>query len=208
MAKIFITGTGTEVGKTIVSGILAVHSSYSYWKPIQSGASRGTDSDQVKNLSPSTHIIPEAYKLNAFLSPDQAAILENQYINIQNIPHPQQSNILIEGAGGIYTPLNEKERIIDLIPKIADGCIIVASSSLGTITPTLLTIEALQTHNIPIYGLILNGSLNRMNRKSITNYTNVKIVGCLPKIENLSHQYVITYTKKYFTNELRNELKF
>ncbi len=208
MAKIFITGIGTEIGKTIVSAILAAHSNYYYWKPIQSGAHEGMDAQQIKNISPYTQIIPSTYTLQAFLSPDQAAKLENCEIDINKLIPPKYNNVLIEGAGGIYTPLNTHTRIIDIIPKIADGCIVVTHSGLGTITPTLLTIEALQQRNIKIYGIVMCGALHRMNRQSIQNFTSVKIIGSIPILKDLSPDYIKYNTKKYFTKELRHELEF
>jgi dethiobiotin synthetase len=209
MVKLFITGTSTDIGKTIISTILALHTGYSYWKPIQSGAIVAKDADVVGQVSSNTAIIPSIYTLDAFLSPDQAAQLENVQIDLQALVNASpDSSVVVEGAGGVYVPLNDTDLIIDMIKKVADSVIVVASSQLGTINHTLLTIDALKKYNIPIRGIILNGPLHRMNSRSIQNFTDVPIIACIPPIYNFTYEYIKLYTKKYFTRGFRNEFKF
>src|SRR4051812_44669988 len=118
MSQFFITGTDTNVGKTLVSAILTMALNAVYWKPVQSGTS---DKEQVQEWTQlsDNHFLPSLYSLKAALSPDQAARLENIKIELSNCTLPQiHQSLIVEGAGGVKSPLNEKECIIDLIKKL------------------------------------------------------------------------------------------
>ncbi|WP_370931671.1 dethiobiotin synthase [Bartonella sp. DGB1] len=182
---IFITGTGTNVGKTTISSWLTLHSNYSYFKPIQTGACEQIDSDIVFKIS-NCKIYPEIYNYPEPLSPHIAAEKNNEIIDLNKIILPTDKNLLIEGAGGILVPINKNELMIDLIKKLNVPTIIVASNILGTINHSLLTIKVLQEYKIPILGVILTGHENPENKQAIEYFGKTKILAQLPFIDKVS----------------------
>lgn len=185
----FITGTDTGVGKTLVSAILTYVLRGCYWKPIQSGAKDELpDLERVKQLTQlaSAHFYPSRYVLQAPLSPDQAAALEQIHIDLDECVLPMtEKPLLVEGAGGIYVPLNEQQVMLDLIKKLALPVIIVARGTLGTINHTLLTIEGLRQHHIPIHGVVFNGQLNPANQKAIEKWGKVRTLFHIPVFDTI-----------------------
>src|SRR5664279_2336004 len=106
MKSIFITGTGTDVGKTLVAAIVTEALQADYWKPVQAGFSEATDSLRIEQLitNNQTKIHPELYKLKMAASPHLAAEAENIQIHIKDIVGqlPKTKNrLVIEGAGGL-----------------------------------------------------------------------------------------------------------
>jgi len=193
MKKIFVAGISTNVGKTVISAILTEYLQADYWKPIQTGSVEGRDLQTVKNLvsNGKSQFFEENYLFSQPYSPHYAAILDNQSVDIQTIIPPKtDNNLIIEGAGGLFVPLNGKELLIDLIPKIADEVILVCSEYLGSINHTLLSIEALQSRKIPIKGLIFNGDFFADNQLFILNYSQVFNLGHIPKLENISKENI------------------
>jgi dethiobiotin synthetase len=176
----FITGIGTNVGKTIVSAILTEKLEADYWKPIQSGTNEGLDSNTIKELisNSKTVIHPESYLLKEPLSPNLAAKKENRTIALENINLPLTSNhLIIEGAGGLMVPINNKHYVIDLAKKFDCEIIVVMSNYLGCINHSLLTIDYLIRNNFKIKALIFNGDFNVEVKESITNYApSIKII--------------------------------
>jgi dethiobiotin synthetase len=186
--KIFITGTNTNIGKTVISSWLCAHSSYSYFKPIQTGGIEGTDSKFVKQAT-GVDIYPESYLYKVPLSPHLAASLEGSEIDINNIKLPDINNLIIEGAGGVMVPLNKQFLMIDLIKKLELAVIIVSISKLGTINHTLLTIEALQARGIKILGVIMNKAEREdKNAKAIEFYGKVDLLGSLPQLSEINNK--------------------
>jgi len=180
--KLFITGIGTDVGKTIVSAIITEALAADYWKPIQAGDLNASDSHQVKSyLSNSKTVIhPNSYALNTPASPHLAAELDHLTISLEHIQEPQtQNHLVIEGAGGVFVPLNATDCVIDLIQP--DYKVIVVSRHyLGSINHTLLTIEALKNRNIAIAGIVFNGNENKATESIILSKTSLQ---CLGRIE-------------------------
>jgi dethiobiotin synthetase len=177
--QIFITGTGTNIGKTLVCSWLCLHTGYAYFKPIQTGTTEGTDSNLVSKLA-GTRIYKEAYRYKAPLSPHLAASLVNEEIDITKIMLPATKNLIVEGAGGLLVPVNKKYFIIDLIKQFSIPVILVANTNLGTINHTLLSLEALKARDIKILGVICSGTLNQDNIDAIEFYGNTKVLACLP----------------------------
>ncbi|RZK09825.1 MAG: dethiobiotin synthase [Flavobacterium sp.] len=181
--KLFITGISTDVGKTIASSIITEALEADYWKPIQAGDLDSSDSHKIKAyLSNSkTKIFENSYALLTPASPHLAAAIDGVVIDLKKIIEPETSNhLVIEGAGGIFVPINDQETIVDLIQP--DYKVIVVSRHyLGSINHTLLTIEALQHRKIKIAGIIFNGDENKSSEAIILNKTGVKFLG---RIEN------------------------
>jgi dethiobiotin synthetase len=183
MKSYFITGIGTDVGKTVASAILVEALQADYWKPIQAGELNNTDSMKVLSLisnSKST-IHPETYLLSKGMSPHAAARIDKIKISLKKIILPKTANtLIIEGAGGLMVPLNNESLIIDLIEKFRLEVILVSSNYLGSINHTLLSVEALKHRNIPIAGIIFNGKSTKSSQDYILKHSGLK---CLLKIE-------------------------
>lgn len=183
MKKFFVTGIGTNVGKTVVSAILTEALNADYWKPIQSGLSEGRDTDIVKSFISNTKSVfhQEAYSLKEPASPHIAAKKENVTININNIKLPDTDNhLIIEGAGGPMVPINETDFIIDLAKKFDAPVILVVNNYLGCISHTLLCIDYLLNNHFKFQGLILNGNFDEEVEKSISRYKSVKVLAKIP----------------------------
>jgi dethiobiotin synthetase len=187
MKDIFVTGIGTDIGKTVVSAILTEALQADYWKPVQSGSVELTDSQRVQSLVSNGRSVfhPEAYLLQAPLSPHAAAALENKKIDLANIRLPQtQNRLVVEGAGGLYVPLNDEHLVVDLICHLQLPVVVVSANYLGSINHTLLTLEALRSRNIPVVGLIFNGEPNPATEDYIVQHTGVrKLLSVLPEAE-------------------------
>lgn len=183
--KIFITGTDTNIGKTLICSWIALHTGFSYFKPIQTGTRDGSDSFEVQKLS-DTKIYPEVYSYREPLSPHLAAKMENDMINIEKIVLPEVSNLIIEGAGGVLVPINDTYLMVDLIKKLGAPVVLVARTTLGTINHTLLSLEALRSRNIPLLGVIMNGKNNIQNSNAIEVYGRTSVLAEFPKLENVS----------------------
>ena len=177
--KLFITGIGTDVGKTIASAIITEALQADYWKPIQAGDLSQSDGHKISNyISNSKTIVhPNSYALNTPASPHYAASLDNLVIDIKKIKEPKtQNHLVIEGAGGILVPLNDKDTIADLIQP-GYKVIVVSRHYLGSINHTMMTIEALNSRKITIAGIIFNGDENPATESIILSKTGVKNLG-------------------------------
>tara|TARA_B110000914_G_C15415184_1_gene423769 strand:+ start:372 stop:977 length:606 start_codon:yes stop_codon:yes gene_type:complete len=177
--RLFVTGIGTEVGKTISSSILVENLKADYWKPIQAGELENSDSIKVKNLISNTKSVfhSESYKLKEPMSPHAAAERDNITIELLKIIPPKTDNhLVIEGAGGVFVPLNKEDCILDIIPKTNSEVVIVSRHYLGSINHTLLTIKALQDRNISIKGIIFSGDENKDTENIIIKMTGIKFL--------------------------------
>lgn len=182
--KIFISGTGTDVGKTLICSWLVLHTGFTYFKPIQTGAREQRDLEVVKTLS-NTTTYPENYCYQEPCSPHLAASLADDEIDIKKITLPQHNKIIIEGAGGVLVPINNNCLMTDLIKQFNAPVILVAHSHLGTINHTLLSLEALRARNIKILGVIMNGTPNENNKKAIEFYGKTQVLAEFPKLDNV-----------------------
>lgn len=199
MRKIFVTGNGTDVGKTFVSAILVESLRADYWKPVQSGSVEQTDGNVVKHLisNDKTVIHPEIYNLKAVASPHTAAELENIHMQEKKIVTPPTSNtLIIEGAGGVYVPLNNKFFIIDLIEQLQAEALVVSRNYLGSINHTLLTIEALKTRKIPIAGIIFNGKQNPSGEAVILETSGIRFLGRVEEESIIDKAVVLKYASR------------
>jgi len=193
MAKYFITGIGTGIGKTLISAVLTEKLKADYWKPIQSGDLDTSDSITIHSLisNKQTVIHPESYRLTQPLSPHLSARLDGIEIDLNKINVPLTDNdLIIEGAGGLMVPLNEKELIIDLIKKLNIEVILVSQNYLGSINHTLLSVNLLKQYEIPIKGIIFNGDENVETERYIQQYAKIKKLGIIPSFSNIDKEKV------------------
>lgn len=183
--QVFISGTDTNIGKTVISSWLALHTGFAYFKPIQTGILDDRDAVTVSKLA-NVKIYPEMFCYKHPLSPHLAASLEGEEIDIQKIILPKEQNLIIEGAGGLLVPINKEYLMIDLIKQLRTSVILVASSKLGTINHTLLSLEALNKRDIKVLGVIINGPINHDNKKAIEYYGNTEVLAEIPSLDEVS----------------------
>jgi len=203
--KLFITGISTDVGKTIASAIITEALEADYWKPIQAGDLDHSDSHFIKSniKSQKSKIFPNAYQFNTPASPHLAAELDGITIDLKNIIEPKTNNhLVIEGAGGLFVPLNKTDFVIDLIQP--DYKVIVVSRHyLGSINHTLLTIEALKNRKINIAGIIFNGNENRPTETIILNTTQLKCIGRINDEPYFDQNVISEYADLFRDNLLK-----
>jgi dethiobiotin synthetase len=185
-ARLFVTGTGTGVGKTIVSAILMAGTRGVYWKPVQSGLEEITDTQWIQRVTGLSehHFQPERHRLRQALSPHASAALDGVRIDLADFELPDPTpfdHLIVEGAGGLLVPLNRHDFVIDLIGKLGLPVLLVASSGLGTINHTLLSLDQLRRRKVTIAGVILNGPRNASNREAIEHYGRAAVAEIEPQ---------------------------
>jgi dethiobiotin synthetase len=205
--KLFVTGISTDVGKTITSAIIVEALEADYWKPIQAGDLDNSDSHKIKSKisNKKTKIFDNSYQLNTPASPHLAAEIDGITIDLKKIKEPKTDNhLVIEGAGGIFVPLNEKDTIIDLIQ--SDYKIIVVSRHyLGSINHTLLTIEAIKSRGFEVHGIIFSGSENKSTEDLILNKTGIKRIGRIDEEPYFDQNVIMEYAYLFRHNLLSLE---
>ena len=192
----FITGTDTGVGKTLISAILMMGLSATYWKPIQSGTEESTDTDWLRQAAglPDTYFIPEAYRLSKPLSPHAAALIDGVRIELSTFSLPQAakfSHLIVEGAGGVMVPINERQYMVDLMKKLNIPVLLVARTGLGTINHTLLSLQCLRQNDLDVMGVVMNGPKNKSNCEAIEFYGGIKVVAQIDILSEITHQTLL-----------------
>lgn len=201
MRKIFVTGIGTDVGKTIVAAVLTEALQADYWKPIQCGSLELTDTERVKRLvdSKQSFFHPEAYRLRTPASPHHAADVEDKKIHWGRLKVPETENTLvIEGAGGILVPINYKgETMLDMAKNWDLEVVIVSRNYLGSINHTLLTIKVLQESGVKVLGIIFNGETNASSEEVIIRSTGIKVLGRIKDEYEFTKGLIKEYARDY-----------
>ncbi len=195
-----VVGIGTEVGKTVVAAILVQALQGDYWKPIQCGHLDKSDSMTVRQWvsHPDFHIFPEAFRLQAPVSPHHASRLENIEISPALLVPPKTKNpLIIEGAGGVLVPLNKETLLIDVIASWKIPCILVSRHYLGSINHTLLTIEALKNRKMDILGIVFNGPSSADTEEIIENLTYCPILGRLDPEPVINSSTIKKYAEQW-----------
>lgn len=197
MRPLFITGIGTGIGKTIWSAILTEALKADYWKPVQAGFDDGTDSLQVGSLisNSTSKLHPEVYKLSLPASPHLSARAENTRIDLDHI-HRSFDNLahgneycVIEGAGGLMVPLNEREFVADLIRKLDATVFLVSRNYLGSINHSLLTANVAQQNKLRVAGWLFNDRFMDYEDE-IVNWTGIPLIGSIPYTDAVNSEFV------------------
>lgn len=194
--KIFITAIGTDCGKTLVSAIFCQALKADYWKPVQTG--EVSDSEEILKLTQySVNIFKEAYKLLNPVSPHLAAKLENKTIELEGFRFPETDNhIIIEGAGGILVPLNDKgDFFIDYIAHQNIETVLVIRLYLGCINHSLLSINELKNRKVKIKGLIFNGNDTFGAIDIITSLSRISSILHIQEEEIIDQDTVLKYSQ-------------
>jgi len=204
--RIFITGTDTGVGKTMISAILVAGLGGFYWKPIQSGLDEITDTEWIHENTglPENHFFSETYRFTLPLSPHASALHDGARIDLESfhVPEvPASGHLIIEGAGGVMVPLNEKHLMTDLMKKLGAPVLLVARSSLGTINHTLLSLEQLRREGIEVMGAIINGPRNQENREAIEHYGMVKVLAEIEPVMDIDPLNLKMIFHEYLTRK-------
>ena len=197
----FVTSVHTDSGKTLVSAILAEALQADYWKPVQCGVEQ-TDLKTVKELVDNAHCMffDERYLLKAPLSPHAAAQKEGVEIKLSDfsLPANEGHDLIIEGAGGILVPLNDKNFVIDIAEKFNAEIILVSNIYLGSINHTLLAVNEIKRRRLKVKGIIFNGPENPETEEIILKHSGYKCLLRIRPEEKINHETVMKYSVKLF----------
>lgn len=185
-----VTGTDTDIGKTVFAAALTAAIEGVYWKPVQAGLEGVTDSQIVARLS-AMPVLPEAWRLKLAASPHKAAAAEGVAIDADALALPQTDRpLVVEGAGGLLVPLNQRALYIDVFARWDAPLILCASTRLGTINHTLLSLEAIRSRGIPLLGVAFIGAANDDSESIICRLGNAKRLGRLDPVSPLDGSHL------------------
>ena len=185
MRGLFVTGTDTNVGKTVLSAALMLrYPSACYWKPIQTGPE--SDTSEVQRLS-GGRVLDMGIRHPDPVSPHHSLVP----IDLQALVQIRDSNsrpaaYIVEGAGGVLVPVNATKTMADLMILLGLPVIVAARSTLGTINHTLLTLEALRKRSVLIAGVVMIGDRNPDNRAAIERYGKIAVLAEMPRFNPLT----------------------
>ena len=198
MQTYFITGIGTDVGKTVASAIVTEALEADYWKPIQAGDLHHCDTKKVSNLvsNKTSKFHKNSFALQTPMSPHAAAEIDNVSITLENIKVPKTDNkLVIEGAGGLLVPINNSNTILDLIQ--SDYKVIVVSRHyLGSINHSLLTINLLKEKGFDV-SIIFSGDEHPTTESIIKKMTKAKVIGRIEQEPFFDKNVVKEYAEKF-----------
>ncbi|RRO19735.1 dethiobiotin synthase [Flavobacteriaceae bacterium 14752] len=198
----FITGIGTDVGKTVVSAIVVKALQADYCKPIQAGDLEYSDTHKVKAMvnDETIHYHKNAYALKTPMSPHAAAEIDGLQIDINQITRPKTSKpLVIEGAGGLLVPLNTTDTIADLISE-DDKIILVSRHYLGSINHTLLSLDYLKQQGNKNIGIIFSGDQHPTTENIILSKTSAKFIGRINEEKEFTPHVIKDYADKFREN--------
>ena len=186
--KLFVTGIDTGIGKTVTSAILTHYFKADYWKPIQSGDLDDSDSMKIQQWNEMVTIHRERFCLQLPASPHESAAKECIDIQLTDFELPDTTNnLIVEGAGGLFVPINSSSYMIDLIQQLKLPVALVTKNYLGCINHTMLSIDALRSRNIPINYLVLNGEFNPYSLEAIKNFIDQETqLLCIPDLDKIT----------------------
>jgi dethiobiotin synthetase len=202
MRGLFVTGTDTDVGKTVFAAALAGALGATYWKPVQAGLDDGSDRERVARLSglPEEKLLPEAYRLLTPCSPHRAAEIDGVMIDPAHLALPQVDGpLVVEGAGGALVPLGGELLYADMFARWNAPTVVVARTQLGTINHSLLTIEALRARNVPILGIAFIGDAVEDSEATICRIGKVRRLGRLPRLDPLTPESLAAAFAAHFS---------
>ena len=198
MRGVFVTGTDTGVGKTVLSAaLLARYRGASYWKPVQTGIESDDDTGEVSRLS-GAKVRQEGVRLRQPVSPHLAAAHAGVRIELDPLVEwaaAEESAWVVEGAGGVLVPLNESQNMTHLMLRLDLPVVLAARSTLGTINHTLLSLEAMRARGLGVAGVVMIGPSNADNRAAIENYGKAAVLGEMPQFDSLTRERLAEWAK-------------
>ncbi len=185
---IVVTGTDTDIGKTVFAAGLAAALGARYWKPVQAGLADGSDTASVVTLGVhADRVLPEAYRLTTPCSPHLAAEIDGVTIDPDRLALPEiDGPLVVEGAGGVMVPVTRDLIFADLFARWGKPVVLVARTGLGTINHSLLSIEALRSRDVPILGIAFVGDPVEDSEATIATLGKVRRLGRLPRLAPLN----------------------
>lgn len=196
---LFISGIGTDVGKTVVSAIVSEALSANYWKPVQAGDLDNSDSIKVRSYtSEKVNVLTEKYRLNTPMSPHGAAEIDGAEIILTDFDVPEfKGKLVIEGAGGLIVPLNNNGlSSLDVLQIKRWPTILVSRHYLGSINHTLMSIEVMKKRQIPVLGIIFVGDENASSEKIIEKIGGIKTLARIPMAAEVNQQFISDQAQK------------
>ena len=173
---LFITGIGTDVGKTVGAAVITKALEADYWKPAQCGDLDNSDSIKIARLT-GLNTLPEAYRLQAPMSPHAAADLEGVELKIEEVQLPKSDNtIVVEGAGGVMVPFNSKETYLDLMVKLNLPIVLVTRHYLGSINHTMLSWKVLKEAGLNVVALVISGNVHESTESHFETQMDVPFI--------------------------------
>jgi dethiobiotin synthetase len=198
---IFVSGIGTDVGKTVVSAVLTEAWQADYWKPVQAGNTDMPEGHTVRNLITNTKSVihPEKFLFFQPVSPHLSAELDGAEISVTDFELPRTTNktLLIEGAGGLLVPINQRETILDLIKSLRAKVVLVSTNYLGSINHTLLSAYLLRREKIEVLGIIFSGLYHEPSETVIQNQSGLRVLGRVEYMPRLSREAVAAEAEKF-----------
>ena len=200
--RLAITGIGTDVGKTVVSAIIAEALHANYWKPVQAGDLESSDSIKVAQLTNNVKVLEEKFRLSQPMSPHAAAKLDGISIRLEDLVLPEVNNSLIaEGAGGLMVPINANGlTYLDVFKEWNLPVILVSKHYLGSINHTLLSIAALKAQNSVIEGIVFVGEPNEETESIILKIGQVKMLTRIPWATEITKAFILEQAAKLRDN--------
>ena len=207
----FVTGTDTGLGKTVLSAMLVAALDGVYWKPVQTGLIEGTDRDAVRLWAecPEERLLPERYCFDPPVSPHLAAREAGVRITLDAIALPPSLDarpMIVEGAGGVMVPLNDKDLMLDLMRHLALPIVVATRTTLGTINHTLMTLAALRSGHLHVRGVVMIGHENIENRRAIEHHGKIRVIGHIPMLEKIHRAALLDVFEKHFDRRAFTEL--
>ncbi len=191
MKPIFITGIGTDVGKTVIAAIVTEALGAAYWKPVQAGFDQGTDTEWVAQRLSDPRMMPEVYKLALPASPHLAARNEGIIISLDRIAKamPADRPLVVEGAGGLMVPLNEEEFVADLVEKLDARVLLVSRNYLGSINHSLMTAAVCKARGLDVTGWVFNGQPSGYEN-DIVKWSGLPLICSIPMAARPDKEFV------------------
>lgn len=200
-----MTGIDTDAGKSLVSAILCLGLDADYWKPVQAGITPHTDTEWIQRVTEreADRFLPEAYRLDWPASPHAAAAKQHIRISAEMLSPPSAGDrpLLIEGAGGLMVPLRADYMFIDLLEEWQLPVVLVIRTYLGSINHSLLSLEALQKRNIPLYGIVFNDGGRPESKSVIAAHAHAPVLGNVPKLERVNKTSLLAAWQSGFLNQ-------
>ncbi len=199
--RLVVTGTDTDIGKTVVCAMLTLALGATYFKPIQAGVEPTTDREEIKRLTglSDDRVLKELYCLKTPASPHYAAELDDLEIEVGRLQLPETDGpLIVEGAGGLLVPVTRRDLFIDLFAAWGLPVVLCSRTALGTINHSLLSIEALKRRNIPIQGIVFVGDANPDSERTIVEFGGIKRLGRLPWLESLTASSLAQAFERHF----------
>ena len=199
---LFVTGTDTHVGKTVLSALLVAALEGIYWKPIQTGVREGTDRVAVMHWAeiPEDRTVPECYRFDPPVSPHLAAEAAGVTIDLARISRPAgvPPPLIVEGAGGVLVPINDSQSILDLICHLGLPVVVAARTALGTINHTALTVRTLRNAGASVKGVVMIGRENKDNERAIERFAAVPVIGRMPLLDAIHRNALLQVFQAHF----------